>query len=265
MVGTASRSAATVAAIGSLAERLVALVRAAPDPGVVVPHSGDWTIRDVIAHLVDVVSRYSEGGHGDRWAARAADVAALNQAEIDGHASESLPDLLTRLQALVAGLPRGPAVDAAAPVTYTGGVQVLPTELYGLVLGEFAVHGHDLAEALGTRWPIEKAAAAEILTSLAPIMPAWVDPVGARGLTAAFEVRLRGFGSQHWQFTDGALVVSPAQGQPVDVTISADPAALLLTSYRRVPLWRPLLAGKLIAWGRRPMLAFHINSYFRAP
>jgi len=60
-------------------------------------------------------------------------------------------------------------------------------------------------------------------------------------------------------------VVSPAQGQPVDVTISADPAALLLTSYRRVPLWRPLLAGKLIAWGRRPMLAFHINSYFRAP
>jgi hypothetical protein len=92
-----------------------------------------------------------------------------------------------------------------------------------------------------------------------------VDPQGARGLTATFEIRLRGHDTNRWRFTDGNLEIRPGAGGPVDVTISADPTVMLLVSYRRVPLWRPILAGKLRAWGKRPLLAFRTNSYFRAP
>jgi uncharacterized protein (TIGR03083 family) len=263
---SASRSGASVDAIREAAERLAALAGVAPDPDVPIPHSGGWTLRDVLAHLVTVTSRYTPTGQrASRWADQATDVAALNDEEIHQQGDLAVPELLQCLRAAVADLAGGPAVDDAEALPYTGGVLVRPADLLGLVLGEFVVHGHDIAKALNAPWPIQRSHAAEVLASLAPIMPAWVDPDGARGLTAAFEVRIRGDRRYRWQFTDGRLVVSPATDAPVDVTLSADPVALLLTAYRRVPLWRPIIAGQMRAWGRRPLLAFRINSYFRAP
>jgi hypothetical protein len=41
-------------------ERLAALLTAAPDPGLPVPHS-DWTVREAAAHVVTVVRRYADG------------------------------------------------------------------------------------------------------------------------------------------------------------------------------------------------------------
>ena len=79
------------------------------------------------------------------------------------------------------------------------------------------------------------------------------------------ELRLRGAGRHLWQLSDGHLEVDPPAPRPVDVTISADPVAFLLLSYRRMPLWRAILTGRSRAWGRRPMLAFRSNSFFRAP
>lgn len=265
-MGGTSRSATTVEAIGRQSERLAALLQGAPDPGPVVPHNGDWTIRDVVAHLVTVTTRYTPSGQeAERWADQPDQIASLNDAELGAVAHEPIPVLLQRLGDAVATLAGGPEVDAAGPFPYTGGTMVRPADLLGILLGEFAVHGRDIAEALGRSWEVSTADAAEVLTSLRPIMPAWVDPDGARGLTATFEIRLRGHDTNRWRFTDGSLEIQPGGGGPVDVTISADPAALLLVSYRRMPLWRPILAGKMRAWGRRPMLAFRTNSYFRAP
>ncbi|MFZ0161391.1 MAG: maleylpyruvate isomerase family mycothiol-dependent enzyme [Kineosporiaceae bacterium] len=261
-----SRSEFSAGMIGTLNDHLIGLVERAPDPAAVVPHTDRWTIAQVMAHLVTAAVRYSPtGGDPDRWAADAKDVAALNDVEIAQLSDQDLPKILTSLRAAVAQLPSGPSVDDAGPLPYTGGVQVHPADLLGIMLGEFVVHGHDIARALGRPWSIDSRAAVEILDSLAPILPAWVDPQAARGVSAVMEVRLRGAGRHLWQFTDGHLEVDPAEPRPVDVTISADPVAFLLLSYRRMPLWRAILTGRSRAWGRRPMLAFRSNSFFRAP
>ena len=262
--GQGSRSQASVEAIRRSADRLTQLLRDAPDPGPVVPHNGDWTVRDLLAHLVSVTARYAPA-QDKRWVERADQVAGLNDAEIEVLGDAPVPVLLQRLGAAVDDLRAGPAVDAADPVPYVGGTSVSPADLLGILLGEFVVHGGDLAAALGARWDVRPQDAAEVLASLAPIMPAWVDEDGARGLTATFEVRVRGYFTNRWRFTDGTLEVLPGGGGPVDVTISADPVALLLVSYRRMPLWKAIVTGRSRAWGRRGMLAFRTNSYFRAP
>jgi hypothetical protein len=53
-------------------------------------------------------------------------------------------------------------------------------------------------------------------------------------------------------------------GRP-DVSISADPAALLLVLYKRRSQWPAIARGKLLAWGRRPWLAFSLAGRFHQP
>jgi hypothetical protein len=49
------------------------------------------------------------------------------------------------------------------------------------------------------------------------------------------------------------------------VSISADPAALLLVLYKRRSQWPAIARGKLLAWGRRPWLAFSLAGRFHQP
>jgi SCP-2 sterol transfer family len=135
----------------------------------------------------------------------------------------------------------------------------------GILLGELVVHGHDVAGALGQPWPIDPAHAALIVEGLNPILPGWVRPDRVKGLTAGFEVHLRGQASHVWAFRDGRLHVNPPDPGRIDVHISADPAALLLVVYARESQWKHIATGRLTAWGGRPWLAFTLTSRFHKP
>jgi hypothetical protein len=97
------------------------------------------------------------------------------------------------------------------------------------------------------------------------VLPGWVNPVRARGLTATFEVRLRGQARYIWSFHDGRLTVHPGDHPSVDLHLSGDPAALLLVFYRRQSQWPHIAAGRLLAWGRRPWLALTLADRFHQP
>jgi hypothetical protein len=56
-----------------------------------------------------------------------------------------------------------------------------------------------------------------------------------------------------------------ADGRRPDVTISAQPVALLLVLYKRRPQWPAIARGRLLAWGRRPWLAFSLAGRFHQP
>jgi hypothetical protein len=65
---------------------------------------------------------------------------------------------------------------------------------------------------------------------------------------------------------DGRLTVeSQVDGQPADCHISADPWAFIQVLYSRTGPIRPALTGRILAWGRRPWLAFALPSLFRNP
>ena len=258
-------SSTTVAQIRHLSDRVSELVKKAPDPTVAVPQTPGWSVAQVIAHLVTVAVRYSpDGGDLDRWPAEATDVAAQNDAEIAAVSRHDLPSLLATLRAAVHALPSGESVDTAGPVPYTGGLEVTPADLYGLMLGEFMVHGHDIAAVLHRPWRVEPEDAAEVVRAVVTILPAWVDPDRTTGVTCTIAVRIRGDRRYLWQFTDGRLVVDPADQRRVDVTISAAPVAMLMLFYGRLPLWWGILSGQLRPWGRRPRLAFSCQDFFRS-
>ena len=155
----------------------------------------------------------------------------------------------------------------AAPPSFRfhGGELVPADAALGILLGELVVHGWDIAQALGRPGPLDPGHGALSREGLAPILPGWVDPERARGLTATFQVRLRGQATHVFRFQDGRLRVDPDREPPIDVRISGDPAALLLVLYRRQSPWRHIARGRLVAWGRRPWLALSFAGRFHEP
>jgi uncharacterized protein (TIGR03083 family) len=253
-------------AIDRLAERFAALVTSAPDPSAPIPGSA-WTVRDATAHVVTVARRFIDGPEGrGTWVPDPRDLAALNDTQIQALAGLDMPELAARLRRDLTALAAQVRAYGTAPPSFRfhGGAPVAADVALGILLGELVVHGWDIARALGRPWPIAPTDVDLILDGVEPILPGWLDPTRAGARTATFELRLRGGTTRRWSFENGRLdTTAPAARRP-DVTISADPVALLLVFYRRQPQWPHILRGHMLAWGRRPWLAFTLANRFHA-
>jgi uncharacterized protein (TIGR03083 family) len=252
-------------AIDRVAERLAALVTSVPDPAAPIPDS-EWTVRDATAHVVTTARRYGEGPEGrGTWVANPRELGALNDAENQTLAGLDMPELTARLRRDLAALAAQVRAYGTAPPSFRfhGGQPVAADVALGIQLGELVVHGWDIARAVGRPWPIEPGDVELILDGVEPILPGWVDRDRAGSLTATFEIRLRGGTTRRWSLGNGRLTTSTTN-RP-DVTISADPVALLLVFYRRQSQWSHILRGRMLAWGRRPWLAFTLANRFLPP
>jgi uncharacterized protein (TIGR03083 family) len=255
-------------AIEQVGERFADLAASASDPDRRVPNSPAWTVREAVAHVVTVAPRYAAGPERrGTWVPDPRELPELNDAEIRALGTHGMDELADRLRRGLAALCEQIEDYGAAPPSFRfhGGEPVAADVALGILLGELVVHGWDIARALRRPWPIDPDHVALILDGLVPILPGWVDPDQARGLTATFEVRLRGQATHVFAFQDGRLQMDPDQPRRVDAHISADPAALLLVIYRRRSQWPQIAAGRLLAWGRRPWLALSFVRRFHKP
>jgi uncharacterized protein (TIGR03083 family) len=253
-------------AIDRLAERFTALVTSAPDPAAPIPDS-DWTVGDATAHVVTVARRFIDRPEGrGTWVPDPRDLGALNDAQIRALGDPDLAALAAGLRRDLTELAVQVRAYGTAPPSFRfhGGEEVAADVALGILLGELVVHGWDIARVVASPWPIERGDVELILDGVEPILPGWVDPDRAGDLTATFEVRLRGGSVRVWSFRNGRLRVG-ADGRRPDVRISADPAALLLVFYRRQSQWPHIARGRMLAWGRRPWLAFTLVSRFHKP
>ncbi len=266
MIGTQQRSGLQHA-IENACERLVTMVENAPDLNVRVPGSPEWTARQAFAHVVTVAPRYTAGARQTgRWVDAAPHLAALNDEEIAGTGSLDVTALATRLRAELAELfaevsSFGPQ---APEFAFHGGAKVAADTALGILLGEFEIHGRDIARALGHSWTIDQAHARLILDGVAAIMPGWVNPATAAGHTATYELRIRGGTTHFWAFRDGRFSIADRLRRP-DVVLSADPVACLLVFYSRRSQWPEIRRGRMLAWGRRPWLALSFVKRFHQP
>jgi len=253
-------------AIDRLAERFAALVTAVPDPAAPIPDS-EWTVRDATAHVVSVARRYIDGPEGrGTWVPDPRDLAALNDTQIGALADLDMAELAARLRRDLTALAAQLRTYGTAPPSFTfhGGEPVAADVALGILLGELVVHGWDIARAVAHPWPIDPGDVELILDGVEPILPGWVDHERAGDLSATFEVRLRGGRTRRWSFRNGRLDTTPTAGRP-DVHISVDPVALLLVFYRRQSQWHHIARGRMLAWGRRPWLAFTLATRFHTP
>lgn len=146
----------------------------------------------------------------------------------------------------------------ATTVAWLQGARLPPSAVACHLLEECLIHGHDIATATGHPWPIQRhhallAVEGGVLPLIAALPPtALVNQEKAGSFRARFDLRLRGGGRTLMVFDRGSLTLDSGSARAVDAHLSADPAALMLVFIGRQGIARPLLGGKLTAWGPRP-------------
>jgi uncharacterized protein (TIGR03083 family) len=102
---------------------------------------------------------------------------------------------------------------AIHPVPFFGGVTIELAAQSAILLGEFVIHGLDVARSIGHPWPIDPARARLIVAAVTALLPRYVDRANAGGLTATYQVR----------FDRGAAMPGPPQPGAADCRLTADP------------------------------------------
>jgi Mycothiol maleylpyruvate isomerase N-terminal domain len=247
------------AALREVVPSLVALVHRIPDTN--SASVGTWTVGDVAAHL-----SHSFRADTDAIAGRPVPETIVTKAGIAEATAKLLAEDRERDPAVLAdriGTLAGEFDDVAsrsqaATVDWLQGTRLPPSAVACHLLNECLIHGHDIAKATQRPWPIQRhqallAIEAFLLPLIAALPPtAFVNPEKSRSFRARFELRLRGGRRTLMVFDRGSLTLDSGCARGVDAHISADPCALMLVFIGRQGIAKPLLDGKLAAWGPRP-------------
>jgi uncharacterized protein (TIGR03083 family) len=249
------------------AGRAAAVIRAAREPGARVPGL-DWTVAETAAHLVhefDDYAAYAQGrkqvAEGDPRSSPSRRNAVANAAQLRDDPDRDLSSLAERLGAAVEGFLALPPRDER--VLVSNGVAMTWSTMTSALLGELLVHGRDVARTSGQPWRIERGDALLVIAGVMAMVPDYLDRERAAGVTASFELRLRGGPRYLISVADQKAVVT--DGGRADCWISADPEAFLLVGFGRVGQWGQIARGKMAAGGRKPWLATRFGTLITGP
>jgi uncharacterized protein (TIGR03083 family) len=256
---------ATRVALEVVGRRLVGLLAAVPDSQ--APTRGlAWTLGETSLHIAGGPGRYADFARGRALPEPTIDLGPVSRQRMAAE-SERTPSVLARR--LEADTHRYLAETAELPATHRvpffGGLTIELAAQSAILLGEFVVHGYDVARSIGRPWPIEAAHARLIVAAVTAVLPRYVDRARAAGLTATYQVRLRGGPSFQVRFDRGTATVGPSQPGAADCRLTVDPVTFLLVAYWRRSQWPGILRGQLRAWGRRPWLGTRFQGLFVRP
>ncbi|MEU6702158.1 maleylpyruvate isomerase family mycothiol-dependent enzyme [Streptomyces wuyuanensis] len=263
-------------AIRDTAAEIAAMLSGAADTGIAVPGS-EWTLGEAAAHLAQAnelmadIAAGRERRHGD---STPQSLAAANALALAGFAErgagplaamivEQAEAFLGAVAARDAREDRGPAGPGEPLHTPLGPMDLATLGSY--LLTHMLGHGWDLARALRRPHMVDRRRVELTLPFLITAMPRVLDASAAAGLTARYEIRLRGGASFGVTLTDGRPVVEARPPERPDCTILTEPVAFLLMALGRRGPWSAMARGGVLAWGRRPWLAPRFPTLFVAP
>lgn len=242
MSGITIDLAAAREALRELTPRTVALVASIPDLDTPIAGS-EWTLGEAAAHLVVGAVDYSEHAKGVRqcYQMDPADLAVSQRRNLaamvarDGH--KLGPDLQLGADAFL----NSTIGQAAEDMVRWHAGRFLPCAAMTCVLmGEQLLHGYDIAQTLGSSWPIEPEPARLVVQAVLPLLPGLVDRRSVTKAAATFELAVHGGPQVLARFGDGACSVHPPEIGSVDCHLAGDPVSWLLALYGRVS-WEELL------------------------
>ena len=263
------------ATLEAAAGRAADLLHSIPEGDLPVKGS-DWTVGEVGAHLVFGLQGFTQAVEGsfdtvspyipdtevfrDRLTAVTAGTLELIPERNPSVLAKLVVDAAQKFLATTAGW----SPDEVIRTPWYGSQAALSLgAATGLLAGEQIIHGYDIAQTVGHRWPISTGDALAALPLA--MIPLAVNPATARGHTASYEFRVRGGPRFVVRFCDGVAAVEPVGSQAIDCHLVADPVDLLLVVYGRISQWGPIARGRLLAWGRKPWLGLKFKNLFVNP
>ena len=265
------------ATLAEAAARSSALIASLPDDQRRLRRS-EWTVCEAAAHMAIGLRGFTDalGGTAELWRSMIPDtahypdrLAGLNRVAI---AAEPRRDPRQAAQAITSA--------AAAFLDATSGMppgQRIPTPWYGdqtshtvlsatcLLAGEQLIHGYDIAKTVGQKWPVSADEACVVLEALWTMMPIAVNPEAIRSVQATYELHVIGRDRVRVRIADGSVAVNPSEPMRIDCHIAGTPKGFLLVAYRRISQYRLIATGRMMAWGRKPWLAFRLVNLFFQP
>ena len=258
------------AARGGLAlvvEECARLVETQPQTSIPIPGS-DWTVRDAAVHLIGANHRhiaYVRGG--------ATGSATLDKEHFDARTRsqnhenpESDPKKLAGemrdgFEQLVAATAAAPADQ---PIAYHAGLRPTLATLTSILLGEYLLHGYDVAGAVGQPWPIDPEHAALVVAAYRLAYGLMFQPEAAAGLQATYRINVPATDPFFVRVTDGTYeeIAAPPS---VDCTISCDPVTALMVQSGRIKQWPAIALGRLTFTGDRPEVGPRFADLFVFP
>jgi uncharacterized protein (TIGR03083 family) len=235
-------------------ERFVELTTSVPEDTLVA--GGPWTARDLVGHVLTVARRYTERdiSSTEGLGATPREVDRLNDVELAALGAVRRAELVVALRDQMEAVRRAfPAdeVDLAATYPFHGGGRLDAAGGLSNLVGEFLLHGRDLALTVGAKWPIPRRDAELILNGVLQLVPAYAR----RDSDESLLLGLRTPGTAPWflHFDRGTATSGSARpDRAPDVVLRAPAAPLVLALYSRLDGVRLLTSGILVVGGRRP-------------
>ena len=248
-------------------ERYAQLVEGVPDTSIPIPDS-EWTVRDATVHVCGSIQRMATlaGGEAstvpsvdkDFMAARARKLIDEDPETDGGKLADRIRDGLARLLELTATLP------GDHPIAYHAGLRLNLAQLFSLYLGEYLLHGYDVAVAIEAPWPIDPGDAALAVAGFRACYPAIFNPIAAAGLDATYQLDTAGMDPFFVRIT-GSTYDTPTTPERVDCIISADPVTAVLVLSGRLSQWAAIALGRLTFSGTCPEYGPRFNDLFVFP
>lgn len=228
-----------------------------------------WTVAETAVHVLSAVRYDTRCIRCEETPRLVDDVLAVGSAQNE----ELMAREPERDPRKVAGLLRE-AVDtfiqeAAArapndPAYFRTGFGTTVTTTICMLIGEFLIHGYDIATTMGVPWDLDRRAAELSVYGTAATMPLAANPATTAGVRALVQVRVRGGASFAVRIDDGYVTTEPA-GARADLYTSVNPVTYLMLGFGRYSPLKAFATGGLFGWGRRPSLAFKLPTFFRTP
>ena len=221
-------------ALHSASARFIELVESLGPADAERPVPGlDWDVGTTVAHVLTVVRR----GFADRRRSSSAETTpALNQQCLDETperdpavlAAQLREDVHTALDLVF------PKISDDREFAFHGGVTTTLTPALHIVLGEYVIHGFDVARATDRPWTITDDEA--LLVVPGPLMSAWVRPDTPE---ESYRLQLGANPPVCLELGPARLRVSAGAGVTVIAMAAAD---FVLGFFNRVPVTDPGLA-----------------------
>jgi uncharacterized protein (TIGR03083 family) len=255
--------------LSGMGNRFVGLVESIDDPNALAGGL-DWTVAETAVHVWQALRYYASCLEGEVWIEgdRApgepvpAYVARENRRQIDAEPERDPTAIAAGVRQELARLIEvARAVGPGVTATYAAGYSEESTAAVCTLVCELIMHGHDIAQATGAEWDIDRSPAVVAAYSTAAALSLALDEDAAAGKDIHVQIRLRGGSPFSIRIRDGKVWSEITADSP-DVRVSADPLAYLMVGFGRSGLLRPLLQGRIVAWGRKPWVMLQVPKMF---